>query len=268
MSTQDITCSRMLLVPELLEMVLVHMPPTDLYRYRRVCRTWQNLMQTSPKLRRAMYLNERVEFDAKVTENMTFNPLFTTDLYGGEICNEWAGQSPCARIYLSKEQLVDLIETPGSRSLAPKLPPIDDMLLTNPPVRWSYVTDIWIMYHGENLTCHYGCIRPGEDAQSNEEYVAREFRSRVLPWDWGTCEEEFKIWLSQRSARYRGLVEYVDGDSALTIKPLLEYLKDSSNEGARSWEVLLSLGPFLTPLIPKTHAYRTALNNGICPRSV
>lgn len=61
-------------VPELLEMLLLKLPPAELYRNRRVCKLWRDLMQTSSKLRRAMFVHTEEAFAAEEDTSQSMYP--------------------------------------------------------------------------------------------------------------------------------------------------------------------------------------------------
>lgn len=181
-----------------------------------------------------------------------FNPLIVTMAL--EVRTQPVRPLNWARTLFSQEQVRCLVESYREPYSAARDPHQSFMVLTNPPLAWSSVTDMWIQYLGAVLTCHYLCARPGRSALSDEDEQPKDFWSRVRSWDWAACEEEFRMWQGPSSPRYRGLAEYVDGNSAVTLKPLAEFLRDTSKPAVHSWEVLLSLGPSLRSQVPKVHS--------------
>jgi hypothetical protein len=76
-TTSTSAAERVLLLPELLEQILLFLTFKELYRARRVCKTWDNAIEASPVLKTAMFLTATDKDDASERD---FNPILEADL--------------------------------------------------------------------------------------------------------------------------------------------------------------------------------------------
>ncbi|KAI9667326.1 MAG: hypothetical protein M1821_000141 [Bathelium mastoideum] len=158
---------RLQAIPELLELLLLNLPPQRVLQYQSVCRTWKSLINTSPALLRALWYEpsatKRDDIKSKEFPCCSFNPLLTyhgfetsaglkrrqstSKVRSQDILDELLshveeppGAIPSARYDASIEQhpfrhlfldLAKLIDdTPGSWT---------SMLALQPPTRWVAV---------------------------------------------------------------------------------------------------------------------------------
>ncbi|KAF2685140.1 hypothetical protein K458DRAFT_403376 [Lentithecium fluviatile CBS 122367] len=68
--------TRTLTTPELLELILFHLPPRPLLLAQRVRKTWHTLISTSPTLQTALYF--RAPASPSPSQQYTLNPLITS----------------------------------------------------------------------------------------------------------------------------------------------------------------------------------------------
>ena len=68
-------------IPELLELVLLELPPQTVLQYQRVCHAWKSVINTSPRLLRALWYEPSAEtcVDSELDSypRFSFNPLLT-----------------------------------------------------------------------------------------------------------------------------------------------------------------------------------------------
>ena len=108
-------------IPELLEMILDHAAPEDLFLWQRVNKTWQAAIQGSPRLQEKLFF--RVNTCKNTTEQkcVAWNPfldLFTMETNGAtyasrifdryvvEEMTRWLG--PCKRMFVTSPSVTEL----------------------------------------------------------------------------------------------------------------------------------------------------------------
>ncbi|KAK4695762.1 hypothetical protein P7C71_g2045, partial [Lecanoromycetidae sp. Uapishka_2] len=70
--------SKIFLIPEILEMILVQLPERDLLLDQRVNKTWQGVIKTSPQLQRKLFFTADIipiDTDQRVASGAKWNPL-------------------------------------------------------------------------------------------------------------------------------------------------------------------------------------------------
>ncbi|KAL3476200.1 hypothetical protein BJX99DRAFT_258714 [Aspergillus californicus] len=134
-------------INELTEQILLHLPnPLEILRAQRVCRTWRDLIQTSPALREACwytYQEPPDSSDTTLSSQWTLNPAFSR--LGFSISKDFTPDERQDRGDFSfKERIYD---TPGSWT---------SMLATRPPVQ-RMVIECYGNYSGDE-TMYYHLV--------------------------------------------------------------------------------------------------------------